>query len=158
MAYTHYPKNTDNLVFAWVQPKPPDVPVPEGVPDFLGRPYSEMNLFRDPIGPNESVVAFHDAQPFTRFYGTIASDQPLEVSLAFSNEDVDSEGQVVGDGNVDKLHYDGEGLRQLYDPQKQGASGKFFGTIYGRFLRVEVKNVGTEPTKKLRVYVRGSVF
>lgn len=158
MPYTHYPKNSDNLVFAWVQPAPPDATVGEDGPDFLGRPYSEMNRFKDPIGPGERVVGYHDAQPFTRFYGTIACDQPLEVTISFSNDDVDPEGRVVGDGNVDKLNYDGEGLKQLYDPQKQGPSGKFFVTIYGRFLRVEVKNVGADATKLLRVYVRGSVF
>ena len=158
MPYTHYPKNSDNLVFAWVQPAPPHVPINVEGPDFLGRPYSEMNRFKEPIAPNEAVVGYHDAQPFTRFYGTFACDQPLEVTLSFSNDDVDAEGRVVGDDNVDKLHYDGEGLKLLYDPKKQGPTGKFFVTIYGRFLRAEVKNVGTEPTKELRAYVRGSVF
>ncbi len=158
MPLTHYPKNSDNLVFAWVLPAPPDVPVKTDAPDFLGRPYSEMNRLKGPIDPNALVVAYHDAQPFTRFYGTIASDQPLEVTISFSNEDVATDGHVVGDDNIDDLHYDGEALKQLYDPQKQGPTGKFFVTIYGRFLRAEVKNVGSAPTQKLRVYVRGSVF
>lgn len=143
---------------AWVQPAPPDVEPPVEGPDFLGRSFSEMNRFKGPIGPNESVVGYHDAQPFTRFYGTIACDQPLEVTLSFSNDDVDAKGRVVGDSNVDTLRYDGEGLKLLYDPKKQGPTGKFFVTIYGRFLRAEVKNVGTAPTKELRAYVRGSVF
>lgn len=158
MPLTHYPKNSDNLVFAWVQPPPPDVRPDDGRPDFLGRPFSEMNLFRAPIGPGEAVVAYHDAQPFTRFYGSAACDQLLEVTISFSNEDVDAEGRVIHDGNIDRLHYDAEALRQLYDPRKQSQTGKFFVTIYGRFLRVEIKNVGTAPTKELRTYVRGSVF
>lgn len=159
MPLTHYPKNSDNLVFAWVQPAPPDAPVNENGPDFLGRPFSEANRFRDPIEPQESVVAFHDAQPFTRFYGTIYADQPLEVTLSFSNNDVDfTDGRVVRDDNIHKLHYDGEALKQLYDPERQGPTGKFFVTIYGRFLRVEVKNTGSAATKELRVFVRGSVF
>jgi hypothetical protein len=172
---THYPKNSDNLVFAWVQPKPPDVSVSasssigfsvDGAPgeeviagpDFLGRPFSEINRFEEPIGPDDLVVGYHDAQPFTRFYGTIACDQPLEVTISFSNDEVSPDGRVVRDDNVHALHYDGEALRQQYDPKKQGPTGKFFVTIYGRFLRVEVKNIGTSPTEELRVFVRGSVF
>ncbi len=117
-----------------------------------------MNRFEEPIEPGESVVAHHDAQPFTRFYGTVFCDQPLEVTLAFSNDDVNADGRVVGDDNIDQLHYDGEALKQLYDPQKQGPTGKFFVTIYGRFIRVEIKNTGDAPTQELRAYVRGSVF
>jgi hypothetical protein len=158
MPMTHYPKNSENLVFAWVQPPPPDIKPQKGLPDFLGRPFSEMNRFEQPIGPGESVVGYHDAQPFTRFYGTIYCTQPLEVSLVFSNDEIAADGRVVSDGNIDKLHYDGEALRQFYDPQKQGPTGKFFVTIYGRFIRVEIKNTGDAPTKELRCYVRGSVF
>lgn len=145
-------------MFAWVQPAPPDVSGDHEGPDFLGRPFSEMNRFQEPIGPGQVVVGYHDAQPFTRFYGTIYCTQPLEVSLSFSNDEVAADGRVVSDDNIDKLHYDGEALRQIYDPQKQGPTGKFFVTIYGRFLRVEIKNTGDAPTKELRTYVRGSVF
>lgn len=158
MPMTHYPKTVDNLVFAWVQPAPPDVPPAPDLPDFLECSFSELNLFREPIAPGKSVLAHHDALPFTRFYGTIFGDQSLEISLSFSNEEVTSEGQLVTDANIHELHYDGEALKQLYDPTKQGPTGKFFVTIFGRFLRVEVKNTGTEPTKELRVFVRGSVF
>jgi len=156
--YTHYPKNSDNLVFAWVLPAPPDVSGDHEGPDFLGRPFSEMNRLKEAIAPGELVVGYHDAQPFTRFYGTFACDQALEITISFSNEDVASDGHVVNDDNIDKLHYDGEALRQIYDPKKQGPTGKFFVTIYGRFLRVEIKNTGDAPTKELRAYVRGSVF
>lgn len=117
-----------------------------------------MNLFRVPIGPGESVVAYHDAQPFTRFYGSVACSCALEVTIAFSNDEVDPEGRVIGDSNIGTLHYDAEALRQLYDPSKQAQTGRFFSTIYGHWIRVEVKNVGTEPTRELRAYVRGSVF
>lgn len=158
MPLTHYPKTTNNLVFAWVQPSPPDVVPAKGRPDFLGLPFSALNRFKQPIGPGETVVAYHDAQPFTRFYGTVCSDVLLEVSIAFSNEDVDDAGNVVCDGNLHRLHYDGEALRQFYDPAKQGPTGKFFCTIFGRFIRVEIRNAGDAHTKVLRVYVRGSVF
>lgn len=117
-----------------------------------------MNLFTRPIEPGTSAFGYHDAQPFTRFYGSIASDQPLEVTISFSNDEVDPAGSVIGDGNIDKLHYDAEALRQLYDPKKQGPTGKYFSMIFGHWIRIEVKNVGEVPTKELRVYVRGSVF
>jgi hypothetical protein len=155
---THYPKTAENLVFAWVQPRPPDVRPKKGLPDFLGRPFSELNRFDKPIAPQQSVVGYHDAQPFTRFYGSIASDQPLEVTITFSNDEVDGEGRHVSDDNISKLRYDAEALRQLYDPNKQGPTGKYFVTIFGHWIRVEVKNVGEKPTGELRVYVRGSVF
>jgi hypothetical protein len=155
---THYPKNSDNLVFAWFQPAPPDVPVAVGVPDFLGRPFSEMNRFKESVCADGSVIAYHDAQPFTRFYGTLFCDQPLEFTILFSNDEVDPDGRVVRDDNIHELRYDGEALRQLYDPKKQAATGKFFVTIYGRFLRAEVKNLGSDPTREMRVAVRGSVF
>lgn len=158
MPLTHYPKTAENLVFAWVQPPPKDVAPREGFPDFLGRPFSEVNSFKEPLAPGKSVVGYHDAQPFTRFYGSIASDQPLEVTIAFSNDEVTAEGEVVSDDNIGSLNYDAEALRQFYDPTKQGPSGKYFSTIFGHWIRVEIKNVGEKPTEKLRVYVRGSVF
>ncbi len=115
-------------------------------------------MFDAPIEPGKSVVAYQDAQNFTRFYGSIACDQPLEVTFSFSNEEVDGLGEPVSDETIAHLHYDAEALKQLYDPTKQGPSGKYFVTIFGRWLRVEVKNVGKATTQNLRVFVRGSVF
>lgn len=158
MPFSHYPKNTHNLVFAWVHPAPPDVEPAQELPNFFGRPFSEMNRFREAIAPGQSVVAYHDAIPFTRFYGSIHCPQSLEVVLAFSNEEITADGHYVTDANIHELNYDAEALRQFYDPAKQGATGRFFCTIYGRFLRAEIKNVGTEPTSALRVFLRGSVF
>jgi hypothetical protein len=91
-------------------------------------------------------------------YGSVFCDQPLEVVLSFSNDEVAPDGDWVKDENLKELHYDAEALRQLYDPKKQGPTGKFFSTIYGRWLRIEVKNLGTAPTSEMRVFVRGSVF
>ena len=155
---THYPKTAENLVFAWVQPAPPNVDPQEGLPDFLGRRFSEANRFEKAIEPNQTVVGYHDAQPFTRFYGSISSDQPLEITISFSNDEVAADGHTVNDANICTLNYDAEALRQLYDPKKQGPTGRFFVTIFGHWIRVEIKNVGEKPTDKLRVYVRGSVF
>lgn len=122
------------------------------------RTFSELNRFKDAIKPGESVVAFQDAQNFTRFYGSIACDQALEVICSFSNDEVASDGTHVTDDNIHKLNYDAEGLKQLYDPNKQAQTGKYFTTIYGRWLRVEIKNVGKDEPKFMRVYTRGSVF
>lgn len=145
-------------MFAWVQPAPPDVRPKKGFPDFFGRPFSEVNRFTKSLEPNDVVVGYHDAQPFTRFYGSIASDQPLEVTISFSNDEVAEDGLHVSDENLDRLHYDAEALRQFYDPKKQGQTGKYFCTIFGHWIRVEIKNVGEKPPEFLRVYVRGSVF
>jgi hypothetical protein len=158
MPLTHYPKTVQNIVMAWVQPPPPDVAPDEGMPDFVGAPFSEINLWKEPIAPGTSVVGYHDAQPFTRFYGSIFSSQPLEVSLSFSNDEVDADGHWITDENISSINYDVEALKQLYDSKKQAQTGKFFVTIFGRFLRGEIKNVGDVPTEKIRVYVRGSVF
>lgn len=153
MPFTHYPKLSANIIAAWVQPPPPDEE------PFLNLPrFSDLNRFDGPIGPGESATAYQDGQNFTRFYGTIAADQPLEVTFCFSNEETDPDGRWVADDNVHRLHYDGEALRQLYHPDKQGPTGKYFVMIYGRWLRIEVKNVGDAPTKELRVFVRASVF
>jgi|HubBroStandDraft_5_1064220.scaffolds.fasta_scaffold917426_1 hypothetical protein len=153
MPFTHYPKLADNIIFAWVQPPPP-----RQKPFLNMRPFADLNLFDEPIEPGKAVVAYQDAQNFTRFYGSIACDQPLEVTFAFSNDEVDIDGGYVTDDNIEKLHYDAEGLKQLYDPGKQGPTGKYFVTIYGRWLRVEIKNTGKQVPTFMRVYTRGSVF
>lgn len=80
------------------------------------------------------------------------------MTFTFSNEEVDESGASVSDETIGSLHYDAEALKQLYDPAKQAATSKYFVTIFGRWLRVEVKNVGKQATEKLRVFVRGSVF
>lgn len=153
MPFTHYPKLAANVIFAWVQPPPPDKP------GFLGQPrFSSLNRFTKPLEPNEVVVGYQEAQNFTRFYGSIASDQKLEVTFTFSNDEVGPDGLHIVDDTLPKLNYDAEALKQLYDPAKQGATGKYFVTIFGRWLRVEVKNVGDKATERLRVFVRGSVF
>lgn len=158
MGYSHYPKTVGNIVMAWIQPPPPDVPPENGKPDFVGRPFSEINLWKEPIAPGASVVSYHDAQPFTRFYGSVTCDQPLEVSLTFSNDEVDVEGHWVTDENIARLHYDVLGLRQLYDPKRSEQTSKLFSMIFGRWICVEIKNVGDREPDFLRAVVRGSVF
>ncbi len=153
MPYTHYPKLSANVIFAWVQPAPPDKP------NFLGHPrFATLNRFKEPLEPGKSVVGFQEALNFTRFYGSIASDQSLEMTISFSNDEVAPDGYWVTDGNIFELNYDAEERRHQYDPKKQGATGKFFAIIFGRWLKIEIKNTGDKPTEFLRVYVRGSVF
>ena len=153
MPFTHYPKNSFNLIFAWVQPIPPDQE------PFFGQPrFSSLNRFENPLEPGQVVAAYHDAQPFTRFYGSVASDQPLEMTLSFSNEETAADGRYVTDDNIASLNFDAEALKQMYEPTKQGPAGKYICTICGRYFRVQLKNVGQKPTEFLRVFVRGSVF
>jgi len=158
MPFSHYPKTVGNIVFAWVQPAPPNVEPEKGRPNFLGRPFSELNRFDKVIEPGGSVVGYHDAQPFTRFYGSIACDQSLSVSLTFSNDEVAADGHLVDDSNIGALYYDALGVRQLYDPTKHEQTSKIFSMIFGRWIRVEIKNVGAKEPTFLRCYVRGSVF
>jgi hypothetical protein len=151
--FTHYPKLVRNVLACWVQPPPPDKP------NFLGHArFRTINLFNQPLEPEKAFCVHHDAQNFTRLYGSIYCDQPLEVVLSFANDEVAPDGEWVNDENLGNLHYDAEALRQAYVPNKQALTGKFFSTIYGRWLRMEVKNLGKLPTKEMRIFLRGSVF
>jgi len=91
-------------------------------------------------------------------YGSIACDQPVAAVFSFSNDEVTADGDYVTDENMKALNYDAEALKQAYEPSKQSATGKYLVTIYGRFLRVEITNTGTEPAEWYRFFVRGSVF
>lgn len=153
MPFTHYPKLSGNVVFAYVQPQPPDRP------GFLGQPsFHSINGFENPLQPGEAVAGYLEAQPFTRFYGSIFCDQPLEVTFSFSNDECGPDGHWVNDDNLSLLHYDAEALKQLYSPDKHTQCSKYFVTIFGRWLKVSIKNTGTKPTEQTRIYVRGSVF
>lgn len=121
-------------------------------------PFDDLNLIRAPLAADGELVAHHAAQPFTRFYGSVACDRSLEIVFEFANDETDKDGRYVTDKTLPDLHYDAEGLRLFYEPQKQAATGKFLVTIYGRWLRVTVKNTDKVPTEFLRCYVRGSVF
>lgn len=153
MGFTHYPKLEANVIFAWVWPRPPDKA------NFLTHPrFDTINRMEEVLPPGKNVVGYHSAQNFTKFMGSVASDQKLEVVFSFSNDEVAEDGHWVTDETMPALHYDAESLRIAYDPSKQSATGKFVVTILGRWLKVEVKNVGETPLEFLRCYVRGSVF
>ena len=155
MPFTHYPKQSNNLLVAWVYP------APEDKPNFLSYPrFSSVNLLIAPLPAGETVRFYHEAQNFTRFFGSFASDQPLELVCSFSNDEVAPDGEYVSDKNLKDLWYDAESLRQQYDPKKPKLNngGKFFTTIYGRWICVELTNKGVAATEFLRAYVRCSVF
>lgn len=135
------------------------LPRPADKLNFLNHPrFDRINLVKEPLPAGATVVAHHSAQNFTRFYGSIKCDQPLEILFEFSNDEVTDEGDWVTDASMSTLSYDAEALRLAYDPAKQAATGKYLVTIYGRWLRVQIKNTGSKPAEKMRVYVRGSVF
>lgn len=153
MPFTYYPKNSHNLICAWVQPAPPDEAPFNGQPRF-----ALFNRFEKELQPEQIVSAYHDAQAFTRFYGSIASDQPLELTLSFSNEETAKDGQYITDDNIVDLNFDAEALKQAYDPSQQAQTGLYTSLVYGRYLRVDVKNIGYKPTGFMRVFVRGTVL
>lgn len=153
MPFTHYPKQDANVIFAWVWPRPPDRP------NFMNHPrFSKTNRMFEPLAPGAMISGYHSAQNFTRFMGSVACDQSLEVTTSFSNDEVAADGHWVTDESMPLLNYDAEALRQVYDPARQAATGKMMITIFGRWMRVQIKNTGNEPTEFMRVYVRGSVF
>ena len=81
MGFTHYPKLESNqfLSALWYGPEDP------------------RNNIARPLVSNEGVVLYGVSQNFTRFYGTVYSDQPLTVTFAFSNEEyvlVDPSNQI----------------------------------------------------------------
>jgi hypothetical protein len=163
MPFTHYPKLDSNVIFLWRLPIVPNKPA------FLGRKHPK-NLIEGPLKPGETLVAYHSSQNFTRFYGSIYADVPLEITFTFSNDEYDDNGDFVTDANISKLHYDAEAERKLYTAR---SNGKFFVTIFGRWLRVEVhypikkefdenEDLQPDPNQKnceeLRLTVRASVF
>ncbi len=151
--FTHYPKLSSNVIFAWVWPRPP------AKDNFFGQPrFDDLNLAVGPLKNGESLFAYHEAQNFTKIYGSVFADQPLEVTFSFSNDEVDKNGDYVTDETLPSLSFDAEALKMAYDPAKQSATGKYLVILYGRWLRVEVKNVGKAPTEIMRVIARGSVF
>lgn len=138
-------------------PAPPDKPHPHLPLPLL----SEVNRATGPLEPGKVIRVYHEAQNFTRFYGSITADQPLEIACSFSNDEVFLEGgEHVNDTNIHLLNYDAEALRQTFDPAKPKASNgsKFFVTIFGRWICFELTNKGTAPTQFVRAYLRGSVF
>ena len=69
MPFTHYPKLEENLFLSacWYGPDDP------------------RNTMKDPL--REYVVLHGVAQNFTRFYGTVFADVPLDLTFSFSNEE-----------------------------------------------------------------------
>lgn len=115
------------------------------------------NLLKEPLPPNKEVSAYHSAQNFTRFYGSLYADQPLEMTASFSNDEVTDDGDWPTDVQLPSLHYDALADHKTYKPDAPG-TGKFFVIIHGKWIKFTVKNIGEETITKMRVYIRGSVF
>jgi hypothetical protein len=145
--FTHYPKLEKNLVHSayW-----------RGEGDI-------RNTMGVPLGPGETITGFASAINFTRFYGSIFADQPLQLVLSFGNDE--------DHALPDPRYPDTEELQDLTDPadahydvvaqevMSEGGAGEgFFCIIYGKWLKIEITNTGDEPVKVLRCFTRASVF
>lgn len=67
----------------------------------------------------------------------------------------------ITDEDLPGLNYDGVAMVQNYKPASEGkpaVGDKALVTIYGRWLRVVVANMGEKPVGQLRFYLRASVF
>lgn len=167
MAFTHYPKIETP---SW------------GEALWFGQGDPRNTLF-EPLAAKGTAVLWGSAVNFTRYYGSIHSDQPVEVAFDFAGDSkvlVQKPG-ILGDLEVDQslpenirhfyparnglrdvtdedlkaLHYD---ARAIEVSCKANSSAKFVVTIYGLYLRVTARNLGESPAHSLRLYVFGSVF
>lgn len=159
MSFTHYPKTEYNLIMSWVFPKPKELPrvARHGAPENL-MPVPSANLLFKKLDANQAVIGCHSAQNFTRFYGSILADVPIQMLFDFSNDDFNVNGQHPVDKDLPELNYDANALIHSYDPEKPQMGSKFLVTIYGKWLRVTLKSLSDKPSEVLRVHVRGSVF
>jgi len=166
MSFTHYPKTYENLVTAFQWPPPPVELVkykvwedtPEGEQE-VERELPHWNLLTKAVLSEDIHTCYIAAQPFTKFYGTLFSSQPLEVEFHFANNVVNAQGGPIVDEDLPKLNYDGTALKFTYDkedPKKN--KDAFMVIIHGSWLRVRFKHLGKDPIEELRLFVRGSVF
>lgn len=153
MGFSHYPKTSDNLVFAWRWPQPPIHPP---FPGF--RPFSEVNRADGNLDPEHEWVAYADAIGFTRLFFSVKSDQKLLVSLDFSDQETDAYGLRVSDDNISKLDYYVLAKEHHYDPENHRRTCKFFEIAQGRWMRLAIRNVSETPISRIDAYLRGSVF
>lgn len=157
MSFTHYPKTEHNLIMSWVFPiKYEDTRKVRRKTEYVSVP--SMNLMRgDPV-KGQVLVGCHSAQNFTRFYGSVYADTPVQLTYEFSNDEYNESGTHPLDNDLPNLHYDAEAQIVQFDPLKPGIGSKQLVTIYGKWLRVTLKFLGETQPSQLRVYIRGSVF
>jgi hypothetical protein len=150
MPQTHYPKTENNIICAWVWPRPPVMPpFKASMPNFAA-----TNLADRALAAGNTFVAHHSALGCTRLYTSFAADQPLEISFEFSNDEIGPDGSWVTDATLPLLNWDVLDAKTY----KVGDHKGNWILILGRWLRVTVKNTGTKSIKEMRVYCRGSVF
>lgn len=155
---THYPRQEATLVRCCVWPLPPDRPNFKTLPKL-----SELNLLEkyrgqsEVLRPGEDVTWYHSALQFSRLFGSLACDQPIEFSYHFSNDEVyEKTGHWITDATLPFLNYDVVAKEGTYKPGERH-TGHFM-IIVGRWLRVRFKNVGDAPIKFIRAYARGIPF
>ncbi len=151
MDFSHYPRLENDLVLSWHWPRPPDCPPFKSLPAFGPR-----NRALEALAPGAAIVGYHSAANFTRFLGSLACDQPLSLLVQFSNDEVAPDGNYVQDSNVATLNWDLLAAEKSYKPGESHSG--FWAIRLGKWLRVEVTNLGDKPTSFLRVYVRGSTL
>lgn len=151
MDFSHYPRLENDIVVAAHYPAPPDRPNFKSLPRL-----SHRNLLDKPLEPGEALVACHSASNFTRFIASLACDAPLTFAAYFSNDEVAPDGHWVQDRNIASLNWDVVALEKKYTPGEKHHGIWFI--KHGKWLKVEVRNVGEHPTGFLRCYVRGSTL
>lgn len=159
MSFTHYPKNYNNLVLAWVYP---DIQPLNPVTYTHGkrtkvRPH--WNNLTSPLEVGKTVNFYHDARNFTRFFGSVFADVPLVVNISFSNDEFHVSGSHPTDELLPELNYDADSLTVKYDPDNPVAS-KIISMINGNWIKVSIKRTGDASVScnNLRIFLRGSVF
>lgn len=159
MSFTHYPKTEYNLIMSWVYPgiKEEARKVRHGDSKNIV-PVPSVNMLKKPLEAKGESIGHHSAQNFTRFYGSIFSDVPIQLLFDFANDDFTKDGKHPLDKDLPLLNYDANALIHAYDPEKPQMGSKFLVTIYGKWLRVTLRNTSDKPSEVLRVHVRGSVF
>ena len=149
MDFSHFPRLENDGVVLIHWPCPPDLPNFKSLPRLAPR-----NKIKEPLAPGKSIVVCHSAANFTRFIASIASDQPMQFTAKFSLDEVAPDGSYVSDKNIADLNWDVTTDSRKYTP---GEVHKGVWLIRaGKWMRVEVTNLGDKPAEALRVYVRGT--
>lgn len=113
MGFAHYPKLDDTVIISSTKP----------------------------LKIGESFEGSHVASPYTRFYGTVYSDQPGTLYLEFSCEETPLCWDVCEEKRIEA-----------------GKGRGIFTLIYGRHLRVRFAHANDQDQKEFRLYICGSCF
>ena len=118
--------------------------------------FNILNNLSEPLKPGEVLEWYHSVQSFSRIFGSLASDQPLEYWYYYSNDETSADGHWVTDDTIHTLNWDITAKEGTYKPGDKSTG--IFLIITGRWLKFRLKHNGTEPVTFLRAYTRGMVF